>query len=180
MESNIIHVNGLYRHFKGHYVIVNSIAQLESDTGKMFVVYTHASTGNTWIRPYEEFFDDVSNREDNTTHQVHRFELATEIKGLLSLTSTADIVEELKTRPDNPYEGFKTLEEDEDVWSVQYLLGRVIEHPATQTEESYEEFVPVTPMAFDSIESANKYRQTFYADRPCTIARRVTKKVKDF
>ena len=115
MESNIIHVNGLYRHFKGHYVIVNSIAQLESDTGKIFVVYTHASTGNTWIRPYEEFFDDVSNREDNTTHQVHRFELATEIKGLLSLTSTADIVEALKTRPDNPYEGFKTLEEDEDV-----------------------------------------------------------------
>lgn len=179
-NQNIVLVGGLYRHFKGDYYVVNKIAILESNKDEALVIYTSVSKGNTWARPYKEFFDDVSKREDNTTHQVHRFEVATEIKGLLGLTPTHELVDELKTRPDNPYEGFKTLEEDEDVWSVQYLLGRVVEHPATQTEEAYEEFVPITPQAFETIEAAKKYRETFYVNRPCVIARRVTKKVSEF
>ena len=180
MTNNIIQLNGLYRHFKGGYYLVNKIATLESNTNEALVIYTSVTTGNTWARPYKEFFDDVTNREDNVTHQVHRFELATEIKGILSLTPTEELVNELQNRPDNPYDGFKTLDEDEDVWSVQYLLGRVVNHPATQTEKEYEEFIPVTPAAFDSIDSVKRYRETFFANRPCVIARRVTRKIEEF
>ena len=172
-----IQINGLYRHFKGNYYVVDKLAKKEADEEPM-VVYTSVSTGATFIRPLEEFFSDVSDRPDNKTHQVTRFELAQEIKGLLSFTDTADLVEELKKRPDNPYEGFKTLEEDEDVWSVRYILGRVIEHSATENSEAFEEFVPITPQAFETLEAVKKYRSTFYPNRPCVIARRVTKKVE--
>lgn len=180
MVNNIIQINGLYRHFKGDYYIVNKLAMLESNIDEALVIYTSVSTNNTWARPYIEFFDDVSGRSDNVTHQAHRFELATELKGLMKFTPTEELVRELESRPDNPYDSLVKLEDDSDVWSVQYLLGRIVVHPATQTKDSYEEFVPITPMAFDSIESVNKYRETFYSNRPCTIARRITRKLKDF
>ena len=178
-QQTPIQINGLYRHFKGDYFIVDKLATQVPD-GTPIVVYTSVTTNMTFIIPFEDFFSDVSDMEDNITHQVHRFELAQELKGLLSLTSTEELVSELKNRPDNPYEGYKTIDEDEDVWSVQFLLGRVVTHPATDTEDEYEEFVPVTPAAFDRFESAKKYRETFYANRPCVIARRVTKKIKEF
>ena len=177
--NNIIQVNGLYRHFKGDYYVVNKIATLEN-TDEALVIYTSVNTNNTWARPYSEFFDDVSDREDNVTHQIFRFELATELKVLMKLTPTDELVKELESRPDNPYDSILKLEDDSNVWAVQYLLGRVVIHPATQTEEAYEEFLPVTPMAFDSIDSVKKYRETFYANRPCVIARRVTRKVTEF
>ena len=184
-QQTPIQINGLYRHFKGDYFIVNKIATQVPDGSQnsqvcQLVVYTSVTTNMTFAIPFEDFFADVSDTEGNTTHQVHRFELAQELKGLLSLTTTEELANELKNRPDNPYEGYKTLDEDEDVWSVQFLLGRVVTHPATDTEDEYEEFVPVTPAAFDSFESAKKYRETFYANRPCVIARRVTKKIKEF
>ena len=180
MQENIpIQMNGLYRHFKGDYYIVNKIA-VEEGTGKPVVVYTSVSTNRAFTRPLEDFMADVTDREDNVTHQVHRFELAQELKGLVNLLSTEELVNELKTRPDNPYEGCLTLEEDKDVWSVQYLLGRVVSHSATDTEEEYEEFLPVTPMCFDTFEKAKKHRETFYPNRPCIIARRVTKKITEF
>lgn len=178
-SSSLIQLNGLYRHFKGDYYIVNKLATQESD-GSPIVVYTSVTTNKTFARPFEDFFSDVTNSEGNVTHQVHRFEIAQELKGLLSLTSTEELVSELKTRPDNPYEGFKTLDEDEDVWSVQYLLGRVVEKKDSKTGDSYDEFLPVTPASFDSFESAKKYRETFFSNRPCVIARRVTKKIEEF
>lgn len=176
MEDKVVIVNALYRHFKGDYYLVEKVATNESD-GKPLVVYTSTTSGNTYIRPYEEFFTDVSDREDNVTHQLYRFEPAKEIKGILKLTTTEDLVKELETRGDNPYEGFKTLEEDENVWSVQYLLGRVVSREDTKTGEKFEEYIPLTPMAFDSLEKAKHYRDTCYANKPCVIARRVTKKV---
>ena len=176
MEDKVVIVNALYRHFKGDYYLVEKVATNESD-GKPLVVYTSTTSGNTYIRPYEDFFSDVSNREDNVTHQLYRFEPAKEIKGILKLTSTEDLVKELETRADNPYEGFKTLEEDENVWSVQYLLGRVVSKYDAKTDEEYEEFMPLTPVVFDTVEKAKHYRDTCFANRPCIMARRVTKKV---
>lgn len=179
IQNEPIQLNGLYRHFKGNYYVVSKIATNEKDKVP-YVIYTDVTSNQTYARPFEDFIADVSNREDNVTHQVHRFELAKELKGLLSLTPTEELVNELRTRPDNPYEGFQTLEEDKDVWAVQYLLGRVIQHPETDTEEEYEEFVPITPASFSDYTSAKKYRENFYANKPCVIARRITRKVKEF
>ena len=179
MEDKVVVVNILYRHFKGDYYLVEKVATNEAD-GEAVVIYTSATSGKTFVRPYSEFFSDVSDREDNITHQVHRFEPATEIQGILRLTPTKDIIEELEKRPDNPYEGYKTLEEDENVWSVQYILGRVCDRLDPSTGDKYEEYVPLTPLAFDSIEKAEQYRNRCFANRPCVIARRITRKITEY
>lgn len=178
-EDKVIRVNALYRHFKGGYYLVEKLARNESD-GKAVVVYTSVVTGQTFIRPYDEFFTDVSSREDNVTHQVYRFEPASEIKGLLKLTPTSELVEELETRADNPYESCKSIEDDENVWEVRYLLGRVVERLDPNTGEKFEEFAPLTMATFDTIESAKKYKEHCYPNRPAILARRVIRKIVDF
>lgn len=178
MEEKVVMLNVLYRHFKGDYYLVEKVVTNEKDK-EPYIVYTSTTSGKSYIRPYSEFFDIVTDRSDNITHQVYRFEPANEIKGILKLTPTEDIVAELETRGDNPYEGFKTLEEDENVWSVQYLLGRVTTSHDYNTESDYEEFIPVTLVTFDTLEAAKAYRDKCYANRSCVIARRVTKKVAE-
>lgn len=175
-------INGLYRHFKGGYYVINQIALMESNPNKSdpMVVYTSVDTGNTWIRPYSEVIADVSNREDNVTGQKHRLERATNVSGILSHISTNEIIQELENRPDNPYDGIKPLKEDPDVWAVQYLVGRLQEKTEPKTQETYTEFVPVTLTAWSSYEEALRYRDRYFPHRNCTIARRVTRKIKEF
>lgn len=179
MEDKVVVVNTLYRHFKGGYYLVEKVARNESD-GSPVVIYTSVVTGQTFIRPYDEFFTDITDREDNTTHQVYRFEPASEIKGLLRLTPTSELVAELETRADSPYEGYKTVEEDENVWNVQYLIGRVVEKANPDTGETYEEFAPLTLATFDTPEAAKRYRDRCYPNRPAILARRVTRKIAEF
>ena len=73
MENETVIINTLYRHFKGGYYLVEKLARNEAD-GEEVVVYTSMKTGQTFIRPLSQFFTDVSEREDNVTHQVHRLE----------------------------------------------------------------------------------------------------------
>lgn len=178
MEDKVVVVNTLYRHFKGDYYLVEKVAKNESD-GSALVIYTSVVTGQTFVRPYDEFFTDISDREDNKTHQVYRFEPASEIKGLIKLIPTSELVDELETREDSPYESCKKLNDDENVWNVQYLIGRVVEKADPNTGENYEEFVPLTLAAFDTPESAKKYRERCYPNRPAILARRVTRKIAE-
>lgn len=176
MENKAIIVNTLYRHFKGGYYLVEKLARNESD-GKEVVVYTSVVTGQTFIRPYDEFFTDVSDREDNVTHQLYRMEPASEIRSLIKLTPTNELVEELETRADSPYESCKKIEDDENVWEVRYLLGRLVEKMDPKTEERYEEFAPLTLATFDTPELAKKYRERCFPNRPAILARRVIRKI---
>lgn len=178
-ENKVIIVNTLYRHFKGNYYLVEKLARKEED-GSAVVVYTSVVTGQTYIRPYDDFFTDVSNREDNVTHQVYRFEPASEIKGILKLTPTSELVEELETRSDNPYESCVKLEEDENVWEVRYLLGRIVDKWDAPTQQRVDEFVPLTMATFDSPESAKKFKEQCFPNRPAVLARRIIRKITEF
>lgn len=172
----MIQVNGLYRHFKGCYVVVNNVATIES-TKEPCVVYTHVDTHETWVRPLSEFFADVSDREDNVTKQVHRFESAEDLNDTSALT-TQKLVEALEKRPDNPYDGIKKLEEDEDVWDIQYMIGKVVSTPSEEDDEAYNyEFIPYVPSGFSTYKEASDYRDRHYVHKPCTIVRRVIRKV---
>lgn len=177
----MLQTNGLYRHFKGGFYIVNQIALLEAspDENDPMVVYTSVETGKTWLRPLSCFVADVSDREDNVTGQKHRFELATDLRGIMSFMSTDDIVKELEKRPDNPYDGLKKLEEDEDVWDVQYMLG-FVENEYNDNGELNEVFIPATPIGFDSYNEAVDYRGSHLPHKPCVLARRVIRKIEEF
>lgn len=176
----MLNINGLYRHFKGGFYIVNCLALLESDPNENdpMVVYTSVETGKTWLRPLSQFSDDVSDREDNITGQTHRFELATEIKGLMSFMSTEDLLTELEKRQDNPYDSIKKLEEDEDVLNVEYLLGRIITRTSTDGEP-YEEFIPIALNTFESYQSAKGYAESHFPNTDAVISRRVIRKCSE-
>ena len=63
-------VKGIYRHFKGDYVIVEDVA-LDSETLEKVVVYRELhGKCQLWVRPYNMFVEKISGQK-----QKHRFEL---------------------------------------------------------------------------------------------------------
>ncbi len=68
-------INGIYRHFKGDYYIVEDIAT-HSETKEKYVCY-RALYGNNelYIRPYEMFLEKVDRKKYPNVKQEYRFEL---------------------------------------------------------------------------------------------------------
>ncbi len=65
-----VEVNGIYKHFKGDYYIVEDIA-LDCETLEKMVIYRALYDDNKlWIRSYKSFVEEV-----NRNNQQYRFEL---------------------------------------------------------------------------------------------------------
>ncbi len=64
----------IYKHFKGTYHEIICIAK-DSETLKEKVVYTHADTGEIWVRAKEEFLSEVDHQKYPNITQKYRFEL---------------------------------------------------------------------------------------------------------
>lgn len=93
----------IYRHFKGGLYLVLSIA-VSTDSGVTEVVYLSLNGDNkVWTRELTEFTSLVPEDRENPTGQKNRFELVKDITSVLSQCSTENLVEELKKRPDNPF-----------------------------------------------------------------------------
>jgi hypothetical protein len=72
--------NGIYRHFKGKYYLVEDIAN-NSETGEEMVVYRHLyGNGGLCVRPKEMFLSEVDHEKYPDVKQVYRFELVDEFK----------------------------------------------------------------------------------------------------
>lgn len=72
---NELKINGIYKHFKGDYYIVEDIAT-HSETREKYVVY-RALYGGTglYIRPYDMFLEEVDKVKYPNVTQKYRFEL---------------------------------------------------------------------------------------------------------
>lgn len=114
-------VVSLYRHFRGGYYIVHSVASVES-TGEPVVVYQSLQDGRVWTRPLSSFQEQVPEGKDNPTGQKFRFEKVTNFNNQLNLISTDKLLSELLSREDCPPE-LQTLNPDK-VWRNEYLIGR--------------------------------------------------------
>ena len=65
-----VEINGIYKHFKGDYYIVEDIA-LDCETLEKMVVYRALYDDNKlWVRSYKSFVEEV-----NRNNQQYRFEL---------------------------------------------------------------------------------------------------------
>lgn len=65
-----VKINGIYKHYKGDFYIVEDIIY-HSETREKMVAYRALYGDNTlWCRPYEMFLDEV-----NKNDQKYRFEL---------------------------------------------------------------------------------------------------------
>ena len=70
-----IKINGIYRHFKGDYYLVEDIA-FDSETKAEMVVYRRLyGDGTLWVRPKEMFLSEVDHNKYPNEKQKYRFEL---------------------------------------------------------------------------------------------------------
>lgn len=112
--------SSIYRHFKGGYYIVHSVATVES-TGELVVIYQSLQDGRVWTRPLSAFQEPVPEGKENPTGQMLRFEKVNNFNNQLSLIPTDKLMSELLSRNDCPTE-LKTLNA-EKVWRNEYLIG---------------------------------------------------------
>lgn len=72
---NELKINGIYKHFKGDYYMVEGVCT-HSETKEKFVLY-RALYRNTelYIRPYDMFLSEVDHEKYPNVEQKYRFEL---------------------------------------------------------------------------------------------------------
>lgn len=68
-------INGIYKHFKGDYYLVENIA-IHSESKEKYVVYRGLYGDNElYIRPYSMFLSEVDHEKYPNVDQKYRFEL---------------------------------------------------------------------------------------------------------
>lgn len=109
MNAPLTPTVGLYRHFKGSYYFVHNIAK-DCTTDILYCYYFNVCKPEQgmFVRPVTEWFDTetdkgaVSERPDNITGQIHRFERVYDLNYQLGSTSTEQLLNELYKREDSP------------------------------------------------------------------------------
>jgi len=72
---NKLKINGIYKHFKGDYYLVENVA-IHSETKEKYVVYRALYGDNgLYIRPYDMFLSEVDKNKYPDVTQQYRFEL---------------------------------------------------------------------------------------------------------
>ncbi len=72
-----VKIKGIYKHFKGDYYLVEDIG-IHCDTLEKQVIYRGLyEDGPLWIRPYQDFIEEVDKEKYPKANQKYKFELQT-------------------------------------------------------------------------------------------------------
>lgn len=123
---------GLYRHFKGEFYYVSSIARdTTSEYGDVVFYFNvlHPEYG-TFTRPIEDFCatveedgTEIHDRLDNKTGQYARFEKVVSLTETVKNLSTQTLIEELRNRSDSPLNDLDIEGFNNQVFCKDYVYG---------------------------------------------------------
>lgn len=145
---------GLYRHFKGQYFFVSNI--LRTDGSSPLCEYfnvLHPEQGH-FARPIDQWDTDVSDRKDNVTGQVHRFEKVVSIDTDIKNFTTENLLSELSRRPDSPLQSLDIEGLSKCVVATDFIVGEA--YPLTDDQPAG----VFTNAAFSTLEEARQYYAT--------------------
>lgn len=70
-----IKINGIYRHFKGNYYIVEAIGNYSENKEKVVIYRALYGKKELWVRPLEMFLSEVDHQKYPDVKQKYRFKL---------------------------------------------------------------------------------------------------------
>lgn len=70
-----IKINGVYRHFKGNYYIVEAIGNYSENKEKVVIYRALYGKKELWVRPLEMFLSEVDHQKYPDVKQKYRFKL---------------------------------------------------------------------------------------------------------
>ena len=119
----------IYRHFKGNLYLVTSVAITASELEPTVVYMSLNGDSQVWTRAMSEFESLVPEGKENPTGQKYRFELVKDMRSILSQCTTQNLIEELKRRPDSPFNELDIEGLNNKVADREYILGEISTHP---------------------------------------------------
>lgn len=154
----MIFPNQIYRHFKGNLYLIMSVAISESTLEQTVVYMSLNGDGNVWTRSVSEFESLVPEGKENPTGQKYRFELVKDIRSVLSQCTTQNLIEELKKRPDNPFNDIDVEGLNDKVKIREYILGEL--RPISATNE--EDYFLHSTYSADSLEEVRSFAERHF------------------
>ena len=115
----------IYRHFKGNIYLVTSVGLTSSDLEPTVIYMSLNGDNQVWTRALSEFESLVPEGKENPTGQKHRFELVKDMRSILSQCTTQNLIEELKNRPDSPFNDLDIEGLNSKVVAREYVLGEI-------------------------------------------------------
>ena len=157
----------IYRHFKGGLFLVLSIALSEEGQIPTVVYMSLNGDGKVWTRSQTDFTSLVPEGRDNPTGQRNRFELVKDINSVLSNCTTKNLIKELKSRTDNPFNEIDFEGLNDKVVAREYVLGEL-----TPNVTKGEDYFLHSLYSDDSLEKVQSYAERHFD--------RLSKRVKIF
>lgn len=124
----------IYRHFKGNFYLVTSVALTSSELEPTVVYMSLYGDNQVWTRSLSEFESLVPEGKENPTGQKYRFELVKDMRSILSQCTTQSLIEELKNRPDSPLNELDIEGMNSKVVGTEYVLGELLPNPVKEND----------------------------------------------
>ena len=143
----------IYRHFKGGLYLVLAVALSEEGFTPTVVYMSLNGDNKVWTRNQSDFMSPVPEGRENPTGQANRFELVTDVKNVLSNCTTQNLIDELRSRPDSPFNEIDLKGFNNQVVLREFVLGEIKEVQTESGKEGYLE--PI--MTADTVEEVHKF-----------------------
>lgn len=168
-----IRVNEIYRHCSGSFYTVLAVSSLRvsnTESRDIVVLKKLSAKGEVVTYYIEDFLAEISDTLADMLGQKFKFVQVKDACFSLAETTTEALVQELKSRIDNPY----AKEEDPKVIEVRYEIGVYRPYPKKQKERKGQYYFD-SFLSFDTKEEAITHIKNYFHNNGQIVIARVTR-----